>query len=47
VRRPGGQFSAGLETIAEREAETRAEKLGSSLGVMSAIFYFLPFVITI
>jgi hypothetical protein len=24
-----------------------AEKLGSSLGVMSAIFYFMPFVITV
>jgi hypothetical protein len=24
------------------QAETRAEKLGSSLGVMSAIFYFKP-----
>jgi Flp pilus assembly protein TadB len=29
------------------QAETRAEKLGSSLGVMAAIFYFMPFVITI
>lgn len=29
------------------QAETRAEKLGSSLGVMSAIFYFMPFVITV
>ncbi len=29
------------------QAETRAERLGSSLGVMSAIFYFLPFVITV
>jgi len=30
-----------------RCAETRAEKLGSSLGVMSAIFYFMPFVVTV
>jgi Flp pilus assembly protein TadB len=29
------------------QAETRAEKLGSSLGVMAAIFYFMPFVITV
>jgi Flp pilus assembly protein TadB len=29
------------------QAETRAERLGSSLGVMSAVFYFLPFVITV
>jgi Flp pilus assembly protein TadB len=29
------------------QAETRAERLGSNLGVMSAIFYFLPFVITV
>ena len=29
------------------QAEIRAEKLGSSLGVMSAIFYFMPFVITV
>ena len=29
------------------QAETRAERLGSSLGVMSAIFYFMPFVITV
>jgi Flp pilus assembly protein TadB len=29
------------------QAETRAEKLGSSLGVMSAVFYFMPFVITV
>jgi len=33
------------ESIAQ--AETRAEKLGSSLGVMAAIFYFMPFVITV
>ena len=25
----------------------RAEKLGSSLGVMAAVFYFMPFVITV
>lgn len=29
------------------QAETRAEKLGSSLGVMAAVFYFMPFVITV
>jgi Flp pilus assembly protein TadB len=29
------------------QGETRAEKLGSSLGVMAAIFYFMPFVITV
>ena len=29
------------------QAETRAEKLGSSLGVMAAGFYFMPFVITV
>ena len=29
------------------EGETRAEKLGSSLGVMAAVFYFMPFVITV
>jgi hypothetical protein len=29
------------------QAETRAERLGSSLGVMAAIFYFMPFVITV
>jgi Flp pilus assembly protein TadB len=29
------------------QAETRAERLSSSLGVMAAIFYFMPFVITI
>jgi hypothetical protein len=28
-------------------AETRAEKLGSSLGVMAAINYLMPFVITV
>jgi len=29
------------------QAETRAEKLGSNLGVMAAVFYFMPFVITV
>lgn len=29
------------------QAETRAEKLGTTLGVLSAIFYFMPFVITV
>ena len=29
------------------QAETRAERLGSNLGVVSAVFYFLPFVVTV
>jgi hypothetical protein len=29
------------------QAETRAERLGSSLGVMAAVFYFLSIVITV
>jgi len=29
------------------QAKTRAEKLGSNLGVMAAVFYFMPFVITV
>jgi hypothetical protein len=29
------------------QAETRAEKLGSNLGVMAAVFYSMPFVITV
>ena len=50
----GVQVQSLLKSLAQTfsdefiaQAETRAEKLGSSLGVMSAIFYFMPFVITI
>jgi hypothetical protein len=40
----------GAQTFAEAfiaQAETRAEKLGSNLGVMAAVFYFMPFGITV
>jgi len=50
----GVQVQSLLKSLAQTfsdefiaQAETRAEKLGSSLGVMSAIFYFMPFVITV
>lgn len=50
----GVQVQSLLKSLAQTfadefiaQAETRAEKLGSSLGVMSAIFYFMAFVITI
>lgn len=50
----GVQKQALLKSLAQTfadefisQAENRAEKLGSSLGVMAAIFYFMPFVITI
>ena len=50
----GVQVQSLLKSLAQTfsdefiaQAETRAEKLGSSLRVMSAIFYFMPFVITI
>lgn len=29
------------------KAETRAEKLGNSLGMRVAVFYFMPFLITV
>jgi len=41
----GRLSSDGDEFIAQ--AETRAERLGSNLGVVSAVFYFLPFVVTV
>lgn len=50
----GVQMQSLLKSLAQTfsdefiaQVETRAEKLGSSLGVMSAIFYFMPFVITV
>jgi Flp pilus assembly protein TadB len=50
----GVQVQSLLKSLAQTfadefiaQAETRAEKLGSSLGVMAAIFYFMPFVITV
>lgn len=50
----GVQVQSLLKSLAQTfadefisQAENRAEKLGSSLGVMAAIFYFMPFVITI
>jgi hypothetical protein len=50
----GAQVQDLLKSLAQifsdefiAQAETRTEKLGSSLGVMSAIFFFMPFVITI
>ena len=50
----GVQVQSLLKSLAQTfadefiaQAETRAEKLGSSLGVMAAVFYFLPFVITV
>ncbi len=50
LRREAGTRSKAERTIADEfiaQAETRAEKLGSSLGVMAAVFYFMPFVITV
>jgi Flp pilus assembly protein TadB len=50
----GVQVQSLLKSLAQTfaddfiaQAETRAEKLGSSLGVMAAVFYFMPFVITV
>ena len=50
----GVQVQSLLKSLAQTfadefiaQAETRAEKLGSNLGVMAAIFYFMPFVITV
>ena len=50
----GVQLQSLLKSLAQTfadefiaQAETRAEKLGSSLGMKSAIFYFMPFVITV
>ncbi|MEW6093471.1 MAG: hypothetical protein AB1531_05850 [Chloroflexota bacterium] len=50
----GVQVQSLLKSLAQTfadefiaQAETRAEKLSSSLGVMAAIFYFMPFVITV
>ncbi len=50
----GVQVQSMLKSLAQTfadefiaQAETRAEKLGSSLGVIAAVFYFMPFVITI
>lgn len=50
----GVQVQSLLKSLAQTfadefiaRAEARAERLGSSLGVMSAIFYFMPFVITV
>jgi Flp pilus assembly protein TadB len=50
----GVQVQSLLKSLAQTfaddfiaQAETRAEKLGSSLGVMAAGFYFMPFVITV
>lgn len=50
----GVQVQSLLKSLAQSfadefiaQAETRAEKLGSSLGVMAAVFYFMPFVITV
>jgi Flp pilus assembly protein TadB len=50
----GVQVQSLLKSLAQTfadefiaQAETRAERLGSSLGVMAAIFYFMPFVITV
>ncbi len=50
----GVQVQSLLKSLAQTfaddfiaQAETRAEKLGSNLGVMAAVFYFMPFVITV
>jgi len=50
----GVQVQSLLKSLAQTfadefiaQAETRAEKLGSSLGIMAAVFYFMPFVITV
>jgi hypothetical protein len=40
-----GRLSSTDEFITQ--AETRAERLDSNLGVVSAVFYFLPFMITV
>ncbi len=45
-----GLLKSLAQTFADEfiaQAETRAERLGSNLGVVSAVFYFLPFVVTV